>query len=418
MHTDASGLPVVVLGAGPAGLMAAEQLSAAGHSVHLYEAMPTPARKFLRAGVGGLNLTHSEPSALFAARYSTAEAARWVESFGPAQLMQWAHSLGIESFTGSSGRVFPKGLKAAPLLRAWLRRLDEQGVQLHTRHRWLGFRRDAVTGLLHHEFLTPTGPLHVTAATTVFALGGASWARLGSDGKWLASLANRGVSCTAFTPSNCGFDYAWSQTLLAQYAGAPLKSVALSLRDPDSQAILFTRKGEALISRTGIQGGVVYAASRDIMAQLQADGVASLYWDLFPERSSAQIAAQLSAPRGSLSVGNWLRKRLGLTGLRLSLFFELSDLQQYSPSAVAHGVKNLRLAVTAPRPLDEAISTGGGVCLPQLDAHLMLRDMPGLFFAGEMLDWDAPTGGYLLTACLASGLLAGQGALHYLCAQG
>lgn len=414
-----SRVPVLIIGAGPAGLMAAEQIARAGLAVHIVDAMPSPGRKFLRAGVGGLNITHGEPAAQFLSRYTPQDQVQpWLTRFDAAAVRAWATGLGIETFVGSSGRVFPAGLKAAPLLRAWLQRLRSSGVTLHTRHRWLGFvappSSSATLGTLH-RVQTPDGEVQVHAQAVVFALGGGSWARLGSDGRWQSLLADTGIHCEPFQPANCGFNYAWSAALLSRHAGAPLKGVALTV--PAASAPQFHRKGEALISKHGIQGSLVYAASGVIRDIISRDGSATVYWNLFPELDAAELRAALQGARGKDSLSNWLRKRLGLDGARLSLLYELGGNAARNVELLPTLLRRLPQTLHATRPLDEAISTAGGVSLAQLDGHLMSVAMPGMFFAGEMLDWEAPTGGYLLTACLASGVVAGEGVLAYLAAQ-
>lgn len=409
-------VPVLIVGAGPAGLMAAQRIGAAGIPVHVVDAMPSPGRKFLRAGVGGLNLTHSEPAAKFLTRYSPADAVTpWIADFDADSVRAWASDLGVETFAGSSGRVFPVTLKAAPLLRAWLQRLREHGVTLHTRHRWLGFGAPLAGAhaahTLHH-LQTPDAEVCIRAQAVVFAMGGGSWARLGSDGLWQDALRHAGIACAPFQPANCGFDYPWSETLLERYAGAPLKSLALAI--PCSHEPDFYRKGEALISRHGIQGSLVYAASRHLREEISRHGQVTMFWDLFPELTVEDIRTTLAAPRGKDSLGNWLRKRLGLDGARLSLVYELGGQQARDIQRLPALLKRLPQTLHAARPLDEAISTAGGVTLAQLDKHLMVAAMPGVFMAGEMLDWEAPTGGYLLTACLASGKRAGDGVVDWL----
>lgn len=422
---------VLVVGAGPAGLMAAEQLVAVGIAVHVCDAMPSVGRKFLRAGIGGLNLTHAEDAQSFHSRYSQSHSevqvsaahgvhavSSWLQDFDATALRGWARQLGIETFVGSSGRVFPEGLKAAPLLRAWLHRLREQGCVIHTRWRWVGFEDSSLVTepiSTSHTLLfeTPEGIQKVSARTVIFALGGSSWARLGSDGRWLPLLAQAGVTCTTLKPANCGFDYAWSARLLEQFAGSPLKPVGLSVQNARGQ-IVFSRKGEALVSRHGIQGSLVYAASRHIRDLIDGNGAARLCWDLLPDHTLPQVQAVLRAPRGKDSLSNWLRKRLGLDGVRLSLFHELADRPGKDAEELAALLKHLPQTLRQTRPIDEAISTAGGVSLEALDDQLMSIANPGLFFAGEMLDWEAPTGGYLLNACFASGRRAGQGALAWL----
>jgi uncharacterized flavoprotein (TIGR03862 family) len=408
-------LPVLIVGAGPAGLMAAEQIAAAGVPVHVIDAMPSPGRKFLRAGIGGLNLTHAEPASDFLQRYSPCAAVTpWLQCLDAEGVRAWAAGLGVATFVGSSGRVFPVGLKAAPLLRAWLQRLRAGGVTLHMRHRWLGF---VTSGLVPqdcraHHIETPTGEHQVCARAVVFALGGGSWARLGSDGRWREPLQAAGVECAPLQPANCGFDYAWSETLLQRHAGAPLKGVMLRVFQNEQE--VFSRKGEALISRHGLQGSLIYAASSLLREAIAREGTVTLCWDLFPKRAEADLRLTLQAPRGKQSQSSFLRKRLGLDGVRLALVHELAGPTLRDPAQLARALKCLPQTLRATRPLDEAISTAGGVSLAQLDGALMLRHRPGVFFAGEMLDWEAPTGGYLLTACLATGKRAGQGVLGWL----
>ncbi|MDO9317321.1 MAG: TIGR03862 family flavoprotein [Gammaproteobacteria bacterium] len=427
--------PVLVVGAGPAGLMAAEQLTKAGIAVHVCDAMPSVGRKFLRAGIGGLNLTHAEDAQSFHSRYSHSQSdvvgadgkgvetvSSWLQDFDADALRHWAQQLGVETFVGSSGRVFPVGLKAAPLLRAWLHRLREQGCVLHTRWRWLGFAKAPSAAAQARAsytllFETPEGAQKVSAQVVIFALGGGSWARLGSDGRWLPVLARAGVACAPLKPANCGFDYAWSARLLEQFAGSPLKPVGLTVQDARGQ-IVFSRKGEALVSRHGIQGSLIYAASRYIRDLIDREGEARIYWDLLPDRTLAQAQAALRTPRGKDSLSNWLRKRLGLEGVRLSLFHELAGKSGSDAEQLAALLKQLPQSLHQARPIDEAISTAGGVLLNALDDQLMSVVNPGIFFAGEMLDWEAPTGGYLLNACFASGLRAGQGAVAWLQATG
>jgi uncharacterized flavoprotein (TIGR03862 family) len=411
-----SSVPVLIIGAGPAGLMAAERIARAGVVVHIIDAMPSPGRKFLRAGVGGLNITHAEPFAEFLSRYSPQDQVQqWLDRFDASATRAWVSGLGLDTFVGSSGRVFPVGLKAAPLLRAWLQRLRSDGVSLHTRHRWLGFLLPPAgtpnVGSVH-RVLTPDGEVQVTAQAVVFALGGGSWARLGSDGRWQALLDSAGIACVPFQPANCGFDYAWSAALLSRHEGAPLKGIALTV--PASAAPAFQRKGEALISRHGIQGSLVYAASRAIRETLNQSGEVVVYWDLYPDLAEPALRAALQGGRGKDSLSNWLRKRIGLEGARLSLLYELGGSAARDPAQLPALLKHLPQKLLEARPLDQAISTAGGVALHQLDPHLMLSAMPGVFCAGEMLDWEAPTGGYLLTASLASGVVAGEGVLGYL----
>ncbi len=395
-----------VVGGGPAGLMAAEVLAQAGVAVDLYDAMPSVGRKFLLAGKGGLNLTHSEPLAPFIARYGTARehVATWLEALGPQALRDWAQALGIDTFVGTSGRVFPSDMKAAPLLRAWLHRLRAAGVWLHMRHRWTGWA-DAVRGGHALRFESPAGEVIVHADAVVLALGGASWARLGSDGAWVPLLAERGIGIAPLRPSNCGFDVArWSDHLRTKFAGAPLKNVALRCGG-------FAQRGEFVLTETGIEGSLVYAASATLRDAIEAHGAAVAEIDLLPERSAEFVHAEVARPRGSRSLSTHLKSRLGLDGAKAALLHELLPRETFAdPAALAAVIKALPITLVAARPIDEAISTAGGVRLDALDDRCMLTHLPGVFCAGEMLDWEAPTGGYLLTASMASGRVAGAGA--------
>lgn len=399
--------PAVIIGGGPAGLMAAEVLALAGIRVELFDAMPSVGRKFLLAGVGGMNITHSEAQEAFLGRYGKrrAELEGMLRAFDAEQLRAWIHSLGIDTFVGSSGRVFPSDMKAAPLLRAWLKRLRELGVTIHTRHRWLGWNAD---GSL--RIVSPAGERAVTADAVLLALGGGSWARLGSDGAWVPLLAERGVAIDALQPSNCGFDVAgWSPWFTEKFAGAPVKSTALAIIGKAP------RLGEFVITATGVEGSLVYALSADISEQINASGTATLWLDLLPGKTLEQIEQILSKPRGSKSMSNFMRTQLGLDGVRAGLLRELSEADCFiDPARLAAAIKALPLRLVRPRPLDEAISSAGGVRFEALSEQLMLRPLPGVFCAGEMLDWEAPTGGYLLTACFASGRLAGLGMLEWL----
>lgn len=416
--SDKTACPVAVIGAGPAGLMAAEQLAVAGYQVDLFDAMPSVGRKFLRAGVGGLNLTHSEDFATFVGRYSNPDLVQpWLNSFGPIQLQTWSADLGIETFTGSSGRIFPLQKKASPLLRMWLQRLRKQGVNIHTRHRWTDWASTADGYQLRFRVSLPGHDVHsrlIATKSVVLALGGGSWSRLGSDGQWLAQVARFGINTVPFTPSNCGFDYPWSTFMCERFAGQPLKSVALAV-DAD---VLRWRVGEAMISRYGVQGGLIYQASRAIQRRIEGDGFAQIYWDLMPDRTLEDIRRILLQPRGKQSLANFLRKRLTLSGARAALLHELAPRSTQDPEKLARAIKCLPQRLHSARPLDEAISTGGGIAADELNQALMLRRLPGVFCAGEMLDWDAPTGGYLLNACLASGRVAGAGAVAFLQQQG
>lgn len=406
----------LVVGAGPAGLMAAEQLADAGVDVMICDAMPSFARKFLRAGVGGLNLTHSEEKQKFTGRYGgSVKAADWVAGFDAQAMEHWVNALGIETFTGSSGRIFPIQKKASPLLRAWLTRLRDKGVAMKTRHRWQGWRDPEPactpdTGRIH-RFETPAGERLIRAKVCVLALGGGSWARLGSDGQWQAWLTGQGVECARFKPANCGFDYRWSEHFLARFGGEPLKTVRLVVEDGDA---VFSRKGEALISHSGIEGGVVYQASAMLRDLIDQQGAATLYWDLLPDSSADVVRRALDAPRGKTSMSNFLRKRLRLTSVKIALLRELAPDAFTRAGDLAQAIKRLPMTLRSARPLDEAISTAGGVVDSALTKELMLKRYAGVYCAGEMLDWEAPTGGYLLTAVFASGRRAGGGAVEYL----
>ncbi len=408
-------LQAVVVGGGPAGLMAAQALADAGVAVDLFDAMPSVGRKFLLAGKGGLNLTHSEPIEPFLGRYGEARerVAPWLREFGPEALRAWAKGLGVDTFVGSSGRVFPVDLKAAPLLRAWLHRLRGAGVKFHMRHRWLGWA-PAGEGGQALRFASTHGERVAHARAVVLALGGASWARLGSDGAWVPLLAERGVDIAALQPSNCGFDVAaWSEHLTSRFAGAPMKNVALRCTAPDG--LRFDQRGEFVVTQTGIEGSLVYAASALLRDSIAADGRAVAEIDLLPERSADFVRDEVARPRGSRSLSTHLKSRLGLDGVKAALLHELLPREVFSDSAaLAAAIKSLPITLVAPRPIDEAISSAGGVRFDALDETLMLRSLPGVFCAGEMLDWEAPTGGYLLTASLASGRVVGQGAAGYL----
>ncbi|OHC64544.1 MAG: NAD(FAD)-utilizing dehydrogenase [Rhodocyclales bacterium GWA2_65_19] len=402
---------VAIIGGGPAGLMAAEMLAAADATVNpkkveIFESMPSVGRKFLMAGKGGMNITHSEPLADFIGRYGerAGHIAPLLDAFGPTQLREWIHGLGIDTFVGTSGRVFPTDMKAAPLLRAWLHRLRGQGVAIHVRHRWLGWAAD---GSL--RFATPAGEIAVEADAVVLALGGGSWAKLGADGAWVPVLADRGIEVAPLKPANCGFDVAWGPYFRERFAGAPVKAVSARCHGQPE------KKGEFNITATGIEGGLIYAVSAPLRDALARDGSAVVYLDLAPGRSLEKLTADLSRPRGRDSLANHLRRHAGIEGVKAGLLREFCQAETMNQaSSLAEAIKGLPLVVTATRPLDEAISTAGGVTFEGLDENLMLRRQPGVFCAGEMLDWEAPTGGYLLTACLASGRAAGLGAGRWL----
>ena len=407
---------VVVVGGGPAGLMAAEVLAAAGHEVHVFDAMASVGRKFLLAGKGGLNLTHSEPAALFTSRFGarTVQLAPLLQQWGPQQLRDWALALGVETFVGSSGRVFPASMKAAPLLRAWLHRLRVAGVQFHMRQRWLGW--DGGGAL---RFAGPTGEQAVQAGAVLLALGGGSWARLGSDGAWVPLLLARGVPVAPLLPSNCGFDVAtprqtgWTGHFSSRFAGQPFKSVALAFTAANGE--VFRRKGEFVATATGVEGSLVYAASSLLRDAIAVHGKAVLHLDLLPDRTPEQVLTEINHPRGARSLSSHLKSRLHLDGIKAALLHEvLSRDEVADPAVLARSIKALPLRLVAARPMDEAISSAGGVPFEALDDSLMLQALPGVFCAGEMLDWEAPTGGYLLTACLATGMRAGHGMARYL----
>jgi uncharacterized flavoprotein (TIGR03862 family) len=420
MTDPSSFLPVdvAVIGGGPAGLMAAEVVARAGLRVHLFDAMPSVGRKFLLAGKGGMNLTHAEALPAFVGRYGAqAEHLRpLIDAFGPQAVRDWAAGLGITTFVGSSQRIFPTDMKAAPLLRAWLHRLrhPEAGgapVSFHMRHRWTGWDGAALA------FDTPQGPLRVQPRATVLALGGASWARLGSDGTWVPRLQAEGIDVAPLLPSNCGFDVAggWSPFFVERFAGQPFKSVAV--RFTDSLGNGFHRKGEFVVTATGVEGSLIYAVSSLLRDQIAREGQATFELDLLPDRSAEQVLAQVAHPRGSRSLSSHLKSRLGLEGIKMGIVNELlSKEAMHEPARLAAALKALPITLATARPIDEAISSAGGVRWDALDEGLMVRSRPSLFCAGEMLDWEAPTGGYLLTACLASGVAAGEGVRRWMAA--
>ena len=403
-------MKVAIVGGGPAGLMAAEAAVAGGARVDLYDAMASVGRKFLLAGKGGLNLTHSEPLATFLTRYGARRAPiePLVTAFGPDALRAWAREHGIETFVGTSGRVFPSDLKAAPLLRAWLRRLRHDGVTFHMRHRWNGW--DAGEALC---FTTPTGTRSVRADAVVLALGGGSWPQLGSDGAWVRALAGRNVQIEPLRPANCGFDVEWTDHFRTRFAGHPVKPVVVSVTNADGTES--RQQGEFVITQTGIEGGVIYVMSAGLRDAILAKGSAVIRLDLAPDRNLPRLIADLSRPRGSRSLASHLQRRIHLEGVKAGLLRECLPKQDFAdPARLAAGIKALPLRLVSPRPLEEAISTAGGITFEALDDRLMLRALPGVFCAGEMLDWEAPTGGYLLTACFASGRAAGVGAVAWL----
>jgi len=382
--------------------------------IEVFDAMPSFGRKFLMAGKGGLNITHSEPAADFRARYGARaeRVAAWLDAFGPESLRAWSHDLSIETFVGSSGRVFPAEMKAAPLLRAWLHRLRTAGVRFHVRHRLIGFEHRA-DGTNVLRFATPDGERRVEADAVVLALGGGSWAKLGSDGRWVALLEQAGVPVAPLRPANCGFDMRWSPHLRERFAGQPVKPVEAFFTDADGRE--HRRKGEFVVTAHGVEGGLIYALSAPLRDTIAARGEVTLSLDLLPSHEPSRVIGEVAHPRGSRSLSSHLHSRLGLTGVKAALLHEcLSREEIADPLKLAAGIKALPLRLVAPRPLDEAISSAGGVCFEALADNLMIRALPGVFCAGEMLDWEAPTGGYLLTACMASGHVAGRGVLDWL----
>jgi len=404
---------VAIIGGGPAGLAAAERLSAQGRQVDLFDAMPSVGRKFLLAGRGGLNITHSEPFERFGQRFAerAGELAPMLAAFTPDDLRQWCQGLGVDTFVGTSGRVFPTEMKAAPLLRAWLSRLRQQGVRVHTRHRWQGWTPEGALSFLHQG-----EPVTIEARCTLLALGGASWSRLGSDGAWVPWLQARGVDVAPLRAANCGFEVAptgegrtgWSEHLVSRHAGQPIKPVTLTFTDMQGQTE--TRQGEFVVTDVGIEGSLVYAFSSRIRDVIDRDGEATVHLNLLPAHTAEQVLAELKRPRGPRSLATHLKSRLGLHGLKTALLHELlSKEAMNNPLALAQAIQALPVRLLRTRPMDEAISTAGGVRFEALDEGLMLKALPGVFCAGEMLDWDAPTGGYLLTASMATGRAAAQG---------
>ena len=395
---------VAIIGGGPAGLMAAEVLSQnADLQIDVYDAMPSLGRKFLMAGKSGLNLTHSEPFEKFVSRYSRKEVEAWLHAFTPDNLRTWAKELGVDTFVGTSGRVFPVGMKASPLLRAWIQRLSASGVTFHLRHKLSGLPADTS---LHFE--TPNGNVTVKADAVILALGGGSWRKLGSDGAWVEWLSQAGVKVEPLRPANCGFDVAWSSVFKEKFDGQPVKSVIVSFG-------AFHQQGEFIITQEGVEGSLVYAASALLRDAIEASGTATMTLDLAPDRTEAQLVERLSKPRGSRSMASHLEKAVGIKGVKAGLLREFVPKEEFTNEVrLAFYIKNLPVPLVATRPLDEAISSAGGVRFEMLDQGLMLKHHPGIFCAGEMIDWEAPTGGYLLSACFASGRWAGAGVKKWL----
>ena len=387
--------------------MAADMLT--GAAVTVFDAMPSVGRKFLMAGKGGMNITHSEPLADFIARYRhrSDNLAPLLSAFGPLELREWLKQLGVDTFVGTSGRVFPTDMKAAPLLRAWLHRLKASGIKFQTRHRWVGWSED--DGL---RFVTPQGEKIVHCDATIFALGGGSWARLGSDGTWVELFSQHGITVSPLRPANCGFDTSWSDHFREKYAGAPVKTVSITFIDAHGNS--HRQMGEFVITATGIEGSLIYALSAELRDTILDQGSVEIFLDLAPARSGEQLATALAKNRGSKSLANHLRSRVGIDGVKAGLLRELGHSQMQNPDSLAQILKALPLRLSGIRPLDDAISSAGGIPFETLDEKMMLKDFPGLFCAGEMLDWEAPTGGYLLTACFASGRAAGLGARAWL----
>ncbi len=399
-------MKIVIIGGGPSGLMAAETAATAGAQVELYDAMPSVGRKFLLAGKGGLNLTHSEPIDLFLSRYGRQRAfiEPAIKSFPPSAMRAWAQELGVDTFVGTSGRIFPTDLKAAPLLRAWLRRLRQAGVQFHIRHRWRGWDEEGRV-----QFTTPQGLVHAHADAVVLALGGGSWPHLGSDAAWTQILAEQKILIAPLKPANCGFDVRWSEHFRTKFAGQPVKTVEVTAKTVDG--IVIRQRGECVVTETGVEGGIIYMVSAYARDTIAAEGTATLWLDLAPDRSLQQLTQDLSKPRGKRTLATHLTRCAGVGGVKAGLLREVVSKDVLMDSTrLASAIKSIPLTLTAPRPLAEAISTAGGVSFEALDNRLMLRARSGVFCAGEMLDWEAPTGGYLLTGCLATGRLAGTAA--------
>jgi len=400
----------VIIGGGPAGLMAAEVLALGGSQVDIYDSMPSAGRKFLVAGKGGLNLTHAELREQFLSHYGAYRPflEPFLDQFGPDEIIEWVHELGIDTFVGSSKRVFPVGMKTAPILRAWLKRLRETGVKFHMRHKWRGWNEDGSVW-----FETPDGKVRISPKVVILALGGGSWARLGSTGEWVPLLVERGIDVAKLKPSNCGFDVAWSELFRSRFEGYPLKSIVLSFTD--SRGVSYRKQGEFVVTMTGVEGNLIYAISAQLRDEIEENGIAMIELDLAPGWSHQRLKESLLLPRGSRTITSNLEKSVHIKGVKAGLLREYVPKQDFhDPDRLATAIKELTIPLIAPRPIDEAISSAGGILFKELDLHLMIRSMPGVFCAGEMLDWEAPTGGYLLTACFSTGRAAGEGALSWL----
>jgi len=399
---------ISIVGAGPAGLMAAEVLCAAGHEVHVYDTKPSACRKLLVAGIGGLNLTHSEPYSEFIQRYY--EKSNWmniaISQFNADDLREWVHGLGVETMVGSSGRIFPADMKAAPLLRGWLKRLRESGVNFHMKHRLVAMQDKQL------RFEHKDNTVQVESDAVILAMGGGSWPKLGSDGAWQTMLAEQGIALRELEAANCGFLCDWSEHLQGKHAGSPLKNIAFNFTTLDGQ--ILQRRGECILSDYGLEGSLIYAYSKHLRDSINAKGEAELSIDLLPDRNAAQLIKKLQAkPQGKDSLSKYLKRTTGLSGAKAALLYECFDKQQLQEN-LANCIKAVPIRFTQTAPLKKAISSAGGVCESSVDKQLMLQQLPGVFCAGEMLDWEAPTGGYLLTACFATGRLAAQGVCNYL----
>ncbi len=400
---------VAIIGGGPAGLIAAEILSQHNIRVDLFDAMPSVGRKFLQAGKGGMNLTHSEEFEPFLNRYRQRqqEMRPLLQAFGASELRQWAHELGFETFVGSSGRVFPTDMRAAPLLRTWLQRLREAGVKFHVRHRWTGWNEQQQL-----MFTTPEGDITVQADAVLLALGGGSWSRLGSDGAWVPLLQQKGIAVAPLKAANCGFECDWSADFRSRFAGTPMKTVVASLTDRDGNRT--ERQGEFVITERGIEGSLIYVFAAELRDQLAQHGESTLTLDLLPHKTVERIEQELRS-RGSKSLSTQLKSKVGIDGIKAALLRECLSKETFTHDRLlAQAIKQFPLRVLRTTPMDEAISTAGGVCFSELNTQLMLKVLPGVFCAGEMLDWEAPTGGYLLTGCFASGVAAGRGMVQWL----